>query len=98
MVERTSLDALSDSTKHPIFTENPRTVRVALDPGAEIDEHSHPETDIVFFVVDGEMELRLDDETYELTGGDVLQFEGERTIAGTAESTTTALVVLAERP
>lgn len=98
MVERTSLDALAEPTKQPVFTDNPRTVRVALDPDEEIAEHDHPGEDIVFFVVDGAMELRLDDEAYDLTGGDLLQFDGERTVAGTAREATTVLVILADRP
>lgn len=97
MVQRASLGELSDRTNQPVFASDPRTVRVSLDPGEGIDEHSHPGTDILFVVVEGALELQLDDERYETTGGDLLRFDGERTIAGEASEPTTVLVVLVER-
>jgi quercetin dioxygenase-like cupin family protein len=98
MVERATLGELESATKYPVFTDNPRTVRVDLDPGETVEEHDHPGTDIVFHVLEGAMELRLDDERYDLSGGDMLQFDGERTVAGEASEATTVVVVLAQRP
>lgn len=98
MVEQATVGEVESATKRPVFTDNPRTVRVSLDDGETIDEHNHPGTDIVFIVLDGAMELRLDDEPHDLSGGDLVQFDGERTVAGTAHESTTVIVVLAERP
>ncbi|MFB6189772.1 MAG: cupin domain-containing protein [Halapricum sp.] len=97
MVERAALDALTDRKKQPLFDADPRTVRVSLDAGGEIAEHSHPEADILFFVVEGSLELGLDEETYDLAGGEMVRFDGSRTISGTASEPTTAVVVLAEK-
>ena len=97
MVKQHSLQTETGG-KRPVFSDNPKTVRVALDAGESISEHSHPGTDIVFFVVSGAMTLELDEQAYDLAGGDILQFEGERTISGSADDETAVLVVLAERP
>jgi len=96
MVQRASLDSSASAKKQPLFEGSPRTVRVTLDEDGEIAEHNHPGTDILFFVVDGSLELRLDDETYRLEDGDIVRFDGERMIAGQADEPTTALVVLVE--
>jgi quercetin dioxygenase-like cupin family protein len=96
MVERASLDSLPDRKKQPLFEEHPRTVRVQLEAGGEIAEHSHPGTSIVFFVVEGSLELRLDDESFALSAGEMVRFDGERTISGVTAEPTTAMVVLVE--
>lgn len=96
MVERASLESQSDRKKEPLFEADPRTVRVQLETGSEIAEHNHPGTRILFFVVEGTMQLTLDAETYDLAGGDLLRFDGERMISGAADEPTTVMVVLVE--
>lgn len=98
MVEQASLDAVPDRKKHPVFEADPRTVRVRLEAGEEIAEHTHPGTRILFLVVEGSLELTLDDESYALASGDLLRFDGERTISGSAAEPATAVVVLVDSP
>jgi len=97
MVQRASLDSSASAKKQPLFDGSPRTVRVTLDEDGEIAEHNHPGTDILFFVVDGSLELTLDDEMYRLESGDIVRFDGQRMISGTASEPTTAVVVLVDR-
>lgn len=96
MVEQATLDSLPDRKKQPLFEANPRTVRVRLEAGGEIAEHSHPGKNIVFFVVEGSVALQLDEESFDLSDGEMVRFDGERTIAGVAEEPTTAVVTLVE--
>lgn len=97
MVERVSLDDFDERTKQPVFESQPRTVRVRLEAGEEITEHEHPDKRILFHVLEGELELSLDDESYALTDSDLLRFDGNRTISGIASEPTTVLVVLIEK-
>ena len=97
MVDRASLASPAEAKKEPLFEGGLRTVRVTLEEDAQIAEHNHPGTEILFFVVEGGLELSLDDENYELEQGDLVRFEGERTISGRAGEPTTALVVPVDR-
>jgi len=66
MVERASLASPAEAKKEPLFEGDLRTVRVTLEEDGQIAEHNHPGTEILFFVVEGGLELSLDDENYEL--------------------------------
>jgi len=76
---------------------DPKTIRLTLAEGEAVAPHSHPDREIVFHLVEGRVELRLDDETVGLAGGDVARFDGDREIAPTALEASTALIVLARR-
>lgn len=98
MPETTSLDALETTPHAEVFEQRqPRTVRLELDEGQRIPEHTHPEKDVVFYVVSGHLELTLDDETHELLSGDLIRFSGEREVSPYAVEASTALVVFAPR-
>lgn len=75
----------------------PKTIRLTLAEGEAVAPHAHPDREIVFYLVEGRVELRLDDETVELAAGDVARFDGDRQIAPTALEASTALIVLARR-
>jgi quercetin dioxygenase-like cupin family protein len=75
----------------------PKTVRLSLDAGEAVATHSHPDREIVFYLVDGAITLALDGETHELTTGDVARFDGDQDIAPAAVEDSTALIVLANR-
>lgn len=93
-----SLAALEGTPHAPVFPdEEPRTVRLSLDRNEEIPSHSHPGRDIVMFVVDGRIELRIDDEPSPLNDGEIARFAGEQDIALRALERSTVLVVLAKR-
>ncbi|EMA59630.1 cupin domain-containing protein [Halorubrum lipolyticum] len=75
----------------------PKTIRLTLDAGGEVAPHSHPDREIVFYLIEGTVELELVDETHELSAGDVARFDGDREIAPRAVEDATALIVLASR-
>jgi quercetin dioxygenase-like cupin family protein len=63
-----------------------------------VPAHAHPGRQIVFYVVEGEVELTLDGDDHRVTAGDVAQFDGDQDIAPRAVEDSTALIVLAARP
>lgn len=94
--------ALADLTTEPQATafpeHEPRTVRLSLDAGEAVPEHTHPGRDIVFHVLEGRIELGLDDETLDVAAGELVRFPGERRVSPSAPVDATALVLLAPRP
>jgi quercetin dioxygenase-like cupin family protein len=80
---------------NPFPDTEPKTVRLALDEGDAVPAHSHPGRSIVFYLVDGEIELTLGDETHHVTTGDVARFDGDQDIAPEALADSTALIVMA---
>ncbi|WP_353633208.1 cupin domain-containing protein (plasmid) [Halobacterium sp. NMX12-1] len=83
---------------NPFPDAEPKTVRLSLGEGESVPAHSHPDRDIVFYLVEGEIELALGDDTHRLTAGDVARFDGDQDIAPKALAASTALIVLASRP
>lgn len=97
MPELTTLDELTDEPHAEIFDEpRPRAVRLRLDAGQRIPPHSHPGTNVVFHLVEGRVELTLDDETFELKPGDLARCSGDRRISPEALEPSTAVIVFAE--
>jgi len=96
-----TLEHLSDleATPHAnVFpTEEPKTIRLTLDAGQRVDPHTHPGRDVVIYLIEGAVDLELDDETRHVEAGDITRFAGEREISPVAREPSTALVVLAER-
>ena len=45
--------------------------RVQYDPGKEVPWHRHDDTEQVMFIIDGEVEMTIEDETRTLRAGDV---------------------------
>ncbi|OIB59093.1 cupin domain-containing protein [Natrialba sp. SSL1] len=88
-----------ESTPHAnVFpTEEPKTIRLELGTDEAVAPHSHPGRDIVFHLLEGEIELELDGDTYEVTAGDVARFDGDQDIAPRAVEPSTALIVLAQQ-
>ncbi|ELZ22663.1 cupin 2 barrel domain-containing protein [Halosimplex carlsbadense 2-9-1] len=80
-----------------LFEGAPKTVRLALDAGDRVPPHRHPDTEIVCYVVDGEVEMTLGDETVDLAAGDAARFSGDQDISPKAREDSVALLVLAER-
>ncbi|MDG5777252.1 cupin domain-containing protein, partial [Haloarculaceae archaeon H-GB1-1] len=91
----TSLDDLDESTHATVFPDDPRTVRLSLDAGESVPEHDHPDTDVLFHVLSGSFEVTVGDETYAVETGDLLRFDGARSVSPAAVTDATALVVLA---
>lgn len=98
MPEQASLEEL-EAAPHarPFEAGEPTVIRLALEADERVDPHTHPEREIVLFLRSGEIELDLDDETYDLTAGDVIRFDGQREVSPYAVEDSEALIVLAQR-
>lgn len=93
-----SLSELEQTPHANVFpTSEPKTIRLELEADEAVDPHSHPGRDIVFHLLEGEIELELDGDTYEVTAGDVARFDGDQDIAPHALEPSTALIVLAQQ-
>lgn len=96
MPEIASLDELETTPHAEVFDQRqPRTVRLELAAEERVPPHTHPGKDIVIHLLSGHLELTLDDTTYELVPGQLIQFSGEREVSPMAIEPSTALVVLA---
>jgi quercetin dioxygenase-like cupin family protein len=81
-----------------VFPEaEPKTIRLTLSEGETVPPHTHPGRDIIFYLIEGAVELQLGDETHEVTAGDIARFRGEQEISPHAVEESTALIVLAPR-
>jgi len=93
-----TLDELDGEPHANVFPDaEPKTIRLTLAAGDEVPAHSHPDRDIVFYLVEGEIALTLGEETHEVTAGEIARFEGEQDISPRATADSVALIVLAER-
>ncbi|MCT9098332.1 cupin domain-containing protein [Haloarchaeobius sp. HME9146] len=83
-----------ESTPHAeVFAApGPRVVRLQLEAGDEMPEHSHPGETIVLHVLAGELDLRLDGEPNHLQGDELIRFDGDQDIQPRALSDTKALL------
>lgn len=97
MPQHVSLADLESTPHAEVFADGPRTVRLALDAGESMPAHSHPGRNVVVHVVEGRLRLGLDDESYDLSVGDLVRFDGEREVAPEAVEDCVAVVVLAAR-
>jgi quercetin dioxygenase-like cupin family protein len=57
---------------HAIGGEQVLLCRVQYEPGKQVPWHAHEDTEQVMFIVDGEVEMTIEDETKTLTPGDVV--------------------------
>ena len=93
-----AVDALEGEPHAVAFGgEEPRTVRLSLDAGEGIAEHSHPDREIVCHLVSGRLRMRIDGEDHELRAGDLARFDGEQSISPKAIEESVAVLVLARR-
>lgn len=95
MVEQTNVDGLDGTPHADAFEGTPRTVRLELDAGESVPEHSHPGTEIVFHQLAGELTVRLDGDAYDVGPGDLLRFSGDRQVEPVAKTDCRALIVIA---
>ena len=75
----------------------PKTVRLSLDAGESVAEHDHPDRTVLFHALEGAFDVALDGEEYHVEAGELLRFDGERSVEPTAVDDATALIVLAPR-
>ena len=93
--EKKSLDETDQTTVSCLF-DVPRTLRLELDKGDQRPEHQHPGKEILLFVHEGELDLRLDGESHAVEEGDAVRFSGERDISPRAVEDTVALLIFFE--
>jgi len=99
VTEVVSLASLEQTPHARVFPDaEPRTVRLDLSAGTRVAGHTHPGRRVVFYLVEGAVDLRVGDETHALEPGDVARFDGDREVEPTATADSTALVVLARAP
>lgn len=77
--------------------EEPKTIRLTLAEGEHVEPHSHPDRDIILYLIFGTLELRLDGESYQVEQGDVVHFAGSQSISPVAKEDSVALLVLAAK-
>jgi len=75
----------------------PKTVRLSLSAGESVAEHDHPDRTVLFHALEGVFDVRLDGEAHRVAAGELLRFDGERSVEPTAREDGTALIVLAPR-
>lgn len=94
-VSRTSITKL-DGEPHAVAFPGmtPKTIRLTLSAGESVPPHSHPGKEILFFLIDGTLELSVDQQSYSLASGDLIRFDGTSTVEPFATEDTTALIVL----
>lgn len=98
MITIQTLSELDGEPHANVFPEDePKTIRLTLAADEEIPRHSHPDREIVCYLVSGTIELQVDEETDTLTAGDVARFDGDHQISPRALEASTALLVLAPR-
>ncbi len=74
-----NISNLKDSQHVNIFpNKKPKTIRLKLDEGEKVDLHRHPKRKIIFYLIDGSIELTIEDETLKLEAGDIAHFSGEK--------------------
>jgi quercetin dioxygenase-like cupin family protein len=94
-VEKRSLDETDEKTVARLF-DVPQTLRLELDGGEQRPEHSHPGKEILLFLHEGELDIRLDGESHTVKEGDAIRFSGESDISPRAVEDTVALLVFVE--
>ncbi|WP_435349307.1 cupin domain-containing protein [Haloarchaeobius sp. HRN-SO-5] len=92
MTDVVSLDELAATPHATVFDSDPWVVRLELTADQRLPEHRHPDATVVFHVLDGRIDLALDDDVLELAAGDLARFDGDVDIAPHAREASTALV------
>ncbi|EMA46309.1 cupin domain-containing protein [Halococcus saccharolyticus] len=96
MVDITTIDDLEETPHAEVFERRePRTVRLQLAAEQRIPRHQHPGTSIVLHLLEGQLELTLDDEEYSLSAGDLARFSGDREISPYAIEESSAVLIFA---
>jgi quercetin dioxygenase-like cupin family protein len=69
---RESFEFVDGVHLHAIGGERVLLCRVRYDPGKQVPWHAHEDTEQVMFILDGEVEMTIEDETRMLEAGDVV--------------------------
>lgn len=86
---------VQSNTGKVVEKEKFKTVKKFVAKGDTIPKHNHEKKEILFIVVLGKIAIKLDDtEQHILTPGEILSFNGQHFIQGTALENTTIFVTL----
>lgn len=81
-----------------IHTNELSLAHMQFEKGGKINSHSHPEHEVFFTTVKGNMRIFInDEEEYSLHPGEVLNFKGENSISGEALEDSEVFVYLVKR-
>jgi quercetin dioxygenase-like cupin family protein len=69
---RDSFEFVEGVRLHAIGGEKVLLCRVQYEPGKQVPWHAHEDTEQVMFIIDGEVEMTIEDETKTLAVGDVV--------------------------
>jgi quercetin dioxygenase-like cupin family protein len=69
---RESFEFVDGVHLHAIGGERVLLCRVRYDPGKQVPWHAHEDTEQVMFILDGEVEMTIEDDTRMLEAGDVV--------------------------
>jgi len=94
-----NLNELDGQPHANVFPDaEPKTIKLTLDAGGEVPSHSHPDREIVFYLIEGTIELRNSATRHASSAArDIVRFDGDQEIAPHAVEESTALIVLASR-
>ncbi len=95
--EHATLAALEDEGRSQLFEAEPTTIKLSLSEGDQIPAHTHPDRQIVFHVLEGQVSVTVGEERHDVAAGEVLRFDGNQDISPKALADSTALLVLAKR-
>ena len=91
-----TLSALDGEPHARVFPDaEPKTIRLTLAADETLPAHTHPDREIICYLITGRLALRLGDETETLQAGDIARFDGDQEISPRAIEASTALLVLA---
>lgn len=77
-----------------INEENYKLAKKQGKKGDRIQKHNHPEANVIFTVVKGKIEVKIDDESFILEAGKVLTFDGNSYISAEMLEDSQAFVTL----
>jgi quercetin dioxygenase-like cupin family protein len=98
MVTLKSIDECEGVPHANVFpAEELKTIRLSLAEGEGVGAHSHPDRQIILYLISGEIDLQLDGDSHQIQPGDVIQFDGTHEVSPLAKTDSTALIVLAKK-
>lgn len=98
MVTIESIDELDGAPLANVFpADEPKTIRLTLTEEERVEPHSHPDRQIILYLISGELELGLDENSHRVQAGNVVHFDGEHDISLSANTDSTGLLVLARK-
>ena len=83
---------------HAVGGEQVLLCRVQYEPGKQVPWHAHPETEQVMVIIDGEIEMTIEEETKTLGPGDVVVVNRGRKHKVYSENGVTFMEALAPVP